>query len=166
MKPLIVNQRNEIKNMVENYLKFHSRKTVFVFDIHKTTLTKDGEVNKQIYNLIKEILKLDYNVLFLSFDGNDKRIPENNKKIDKISLYRKIPRIFIKKRNKDIVVSTISNMIDFDSRLKYHVVLIDDNFNNIKDVRKLNNKCLIGYHYDKDNKDLKNLKKMFSFFKN
>ena len=121
---------------------------MFVFDIHRTTLTPDGECNLDAYNLIKKLKKTN-NIVFLSFDGNDKRIIENNNKINKIKLYKNIPRIFIKKRYKQLVVKSIYEIIKLPKNIKQHVMLIDDNYNNIIDVKNLKNKKIVPYYYTK-----------------
>ena len=41
--------------------------------------------------------------------------------------------------------------IDFDKRIKYNAILIDDNINNIKDVMNLHNNTIISYYYTKNN---------------
>jgi hypothetical protein len=165
MEHLVINKEENIKKLTKSYLKFNSRKTVFVFDIHKTALTREGDIDKEIYKLIKEILKANYTVLFLSYDGNGKRIPENNERLNAKRLYKPLQKIFIKKRTKGLVISAISEMIDFDERLNYHVVLIDDKTHNTNDVNDIGDETLIGYHYHGKNKDLKNFRKMFSFLK-
>ena len=78
-------------------LKLNPHYKTVVFDIHKTTFyekkdstyTHDMEVLVYITFLIQ-----NYNVVFLSFDGNDARIVENNKLLNSIELYKNIPRIF------------------------------------------------------------------------
>ena len=96
IKPIIINGCSEISEKIQT-LKLNPRCKTFVFDIHKTTFyqkdtsyTHDIEVLVYITFLIQH-----YNVVFLSFDGNDTRIVENNKLLNFIKLYKDIPRIFI-----------------------------------------------------------------------
>ena len=170
-EPIIIKKQDNISKMMQN-LKFNSKKTVFVFDIHKTTLTSQDKPDIEVKNYIKYLLDNNYNILFLSYDGQIDRIKHNNSLLNKVSEYRKLPRIFMMKRKKQIVCKVILNMINFDKRLKYKVVLIDDNYNNIKDVLKLNlNKKILAYHYTKNTKlkskgyeSLDKLKNFFSVF--
>ena len=71
---------------------------------------------------------------------------ENNKLLDKIKEYRNIPRIFIRKRNKQTVLQELCKINIFDKRMKYKAILIDDNINNIKDVIHLKDPYIISYY--------------------
>lgn len=120
-----------------------------VFDIHKTTFyekkdstyTHDMEVLVYITFLIQ-----NYNVVFLSFDGNDARIVENNKLLNSIELYKNIPRIFIKKRKKQLVLSSMATGTRCD------IIMVDDNKHNIIDINKLGTKSIHTYYYTKNTK--------------
>ena len=142
VKPIIIEKKDNIKEKI-SLLNFKDQKPVLVFDIHKTTLDKEGNVNSDIYSMIKE-KKEDYNIVFLSFDGQEKRIIENDKLLNKKVIYRKIPRIFMKKREKHKVLEEIYKLYK-----PKKIMLYDDNKKNIKDVVSLNNKNIKAFHYKK-----------------
>lgn len=131
---LIIYKTDNIYNKLKEFLKDIklSDKQIFVFDIHKTTLHKDGSANPEIKKWITKLLKENYNIFFLSYDGQEKRIYENAKLIDKTKLYRKIPKIFMMKRQKHLVLVNLVNL----TKIK-KATLIDDNPLNIRDVDKL-----------------------------
>ena len=81
-------------------------------------------------------LKKDgYNLFFLSYDGKEKRIRENYKKVKK--LYKDIPCIFMMKRKKHLVLKNLVKYIEIDGRYKIKGTLIDDNPLNIKDIERM-----------------------------
>ena len=136
---LIIKKQDNLYKKLKNFvsdLKL-SKKPIFVFDIHKTTLTKQGLKNKEIETQIKDLLDKNYNIFFLSYDGQEKRIHHNYKLIQKIPLYRNIPTIFIMKRTKHLVLLNLVKLIKLDQRYKIKATLIDDNPLNIKDMNKL-----------------------------
>ncbi len=150
MQALIIERNRDIPEKIK-LIEMQSKKTIFVFDIHKTTLKPDGSPDLEVKKYIKHLMYYGYNILFLSYDGNDNRILQNNKALNKIPEYKKIQRIFIKKRNKQLVLKELCRIFNFDKRLKYKAVLIDDNINNINDVMNLRNKNIISYYYTKNN---------------
>ena len=129
------NVYKKLKTFV-NDLKL-SKKPIFVFDIHKTTLTKQGLKNKDIETQIKDLLGKNYNIFFLSYDGQEKRIHHNYKLIQKITMYRNIPTIFIMKRTKHLVLLNLVKLTKLDQRYKIKSTLVDVNPLNIKDMNKL-----------------------------
>ena len=136
---LIIEKKDNIKEKLQKFLRRLklTKKPIVVFDIHKTTLTKDGKKNTEIEQMIKEFLKKKYNIFFLSYDGQEKRIHQNYKLIQKIPLYRNIPTIFIMKRTKHLVLLNLVELTHLDKRYKIKATLIDDNPLNIKDMKKL-----------------------------
>ena len=151
MHPVIIERNRDIPKKVK-LIEMQSKKTIFVFDIHKTTLKADGSPDLEVKKYIKHLIHHGYNIIFLSYDGNDKRIQQNNEALDKTIEYKKLPRIFIKKRRKHLVLKELSRNINFDKRLKYNIVLVDDNINNIKDVLNLRDNTIISYYYTKNNR--------------
>ena len=169
MNPLIADRNRDISKIVKE-IKLRSKKTIFVFDVHKTALTFDGKPDLEVKKYINHLISLNYNIVFLSYDGKDQRIIENNKNINQIREYKLIPRIFIKKRNKHLVMKELCKNNTFDNRMKYNAVLIDDNVNNINDVMNLNSNEIFAYYYTKNNRyngnnTLSNLGKLFSVLK-
>ena len=152
MNPIIIERNRDITNID---IKLKKNKPIIVFDIHKTTLLKSEEPDTEVKKYIKQFLKHNYNVIFLSYDGNDKRIIYNNMLIDKVSLYTDIPRIFIKKRKKHLVLKHLTKQLHKISKnndMKYYSILIDDNINNINDVLELKYDQISAYYYTKNNR--------------
>lgn len=169
MQTLIIDKNSDIQKQVK-LIKMKSKKTIFVFDIHKTTLKEDGSPDLEVKKYIKQLIYHKYNIIFLSYDGNNNRIIHNNKILNKITEYKKIPKIFIKKRKKQLVLKELCKNVNFDKRLKYKAILIDDNINNIKDVLNLRNNSIIPYYYTKNNRyegynTLSNLGNIFNVLK-
>ena len=131
--------RDNIDIKLKHFLKYIkvNDKPIFVFDIHKTALKKDGTKNEEIEKWIKKLKKDDYNIFFLSYDGQEKRIYENAKLLDKIKTYKDIPKIFMMQRKKHLVLYNLEKLIKVDKKYKIKATLIDDNPLNIKDVGKL-----------------------------
>lgn len=153
MNPIIINKNREISTIIKTIdFKYTRKKTIFVFDIHRTTLLEDGQPDNEVKKYILQLVNNNYNVIFLSYDGNDKRIIHNNNLLNKIKQYNNIPRIFIKKRNKHLVIKELYKNIIFDKRLKYKIILIDDNINNINDVKNLLLPNILTYYYTKNNR--------------
>lgn len=166
MNALVIERNRDIHKIIKS-IKIKYKKTIFVFDIHKTTLKENGEPDLEVKKYITHLIHHGYSIIFLSYDGNDRRIQKNNSTLNKIPEYKKIPRIFIKKRNKQLVLQELCRSNEFDKRMKYHAVLIDDNINNINDIINLRNNKIIAYYYTKNNKyngndTLSNLGKIFS----
>lgn len=134
---LLIRKTDDISKSIKDFVSDMnlSKKPVFVFDIHKTALHRDGTPNDEIYEWIERLKSEDYNIFFLSYDGQEKRINENYKKIKKI--YKDIPCIFMMKRKKHIVLKNLVKWISIDKRHKVKGTLIDDNPLNIKDMEKL-----------------------------
>lgn len=149
MKPIIIERNRDINKSVSVLSNMLYNNTIFIFDIHQTTLTKYGKPDEEVYKFIRYLHKHKYNIIFLSFDGNSKRIIKNNKLLNKVRFYRNIPRIFINKRNKQYVAYALSKLIDFDPKIRYKVILIDDNYKNIKDIQDMCNKKIVSYYYTK-----------------
>ena len=152
MNPIIIERTRDISNID---VKLKKNKPIIVFDIHKTTLLKSEIPDREVKKYVKQFLKHKYNVIFLSYDGNDKRIIHNNMLINKVSLYTNIPRIFIKKRKKHLVLKHLTKQlykISKNNDMKYYSILIDDNINNINDVLELKYSQILAYYYTKNNR--------------
>ena len=149
--PIVIQHNRDISKDLQQVSFLHN-KSIFVFDIHKTTLTKEGNADKEVLYYIQYLRQHHYNICFLSYDGNLKRIRKNNALLNKIALYRDIPRVFITKRKKQLVIRELLKSVVFDKRLTYHVVLIDDNRNNIEDTNQLKLSNVLTYYYTKHNK--------------
>tara|TARA_R110002110_G_scaffold278152_1_gene493437 strand:- start:41 stop:484 length:444 start_codon:yes stop_codon:yes gene_type:complete len=136
---LIIKKTDNIDKKLEEFIKDIPlpKKPIFIFDIHKTTLNKNGTINEEIKLWIEKLIKKEYNLFFLSYDGQEKRIPVNYKLLRKEKLYRNIPTIFMMKRKKQLVLLSLVNLIDIDKRYKIKATLVDDNPMNINDVNKL-----------------------------
>lgn len=146
---LVITKTDDIYEKLKEYVETLkiTNKPIFVFDIHKTTLTKDNLVNEEIKYWIKKLIDENFNVFFLSYDGQEKRIKENNKLIKKEKLFRNIPAIFMMKRKKHLILLNLVKLIDVDKDYKIKATLIDDNPLNIKDVDKLNKNIYSGILY-------------------
>lgn len=165
MEPIIIERSRDIPIKIN--IKLNKYKPLFIFDIHKTTLLKTEKPDKDVMKYIKQLLKHKYNIVFLSYDGNDKRIIYNNSLIDKVEIYRHIPRIFIKKRKKHLVLKYLAKLLyKISNKIKLNSILIDDNINNIKDVLGLNNRYMLAYYYTKNNRynGNDNLHKLSKYF--
>lgn len=148
---LIIYKEDDIYLSLKKFLKTLklTDKPIFVFDIHKTTLNKDGIKNKDIEKWIKKLKAEDYNIFFLSYDGQEKRIYHNASLIDKIKLYKDIPKIFMMKRKKHLVLYNLEKLIKVDKSYDIKAILIDDNPLNIKDMNKLDKNIFSSYLYKK-----------------
>ena len=79
---------------------------LFIFDIHKTVLTEGGEINQSVLQVIKEVLRAQDQVIFLSYVGGSTgkwhRIRETLRQINSEPIYRSIPKFFMKKEKTNI----------------------------------------------------------------
>lgn len=126
----------------------------YIFDIHNTIEYDDNQIDKTIYNFIKDNYK-KYNFIFLSYDGNDERIKYNNDILNNYSkILTKIPKIFIKKRKKHYIISYISKILKTKFKSNKEIFFIDDNYKNIIDAHKISNivKNFNIIHYTKHTK--------------
>ena len=147
MKYLVLKKRDFTRTtlplMIGDYIKDYLKDTDTLFiDIHNTIEFMDDMFDADIVDFIKKYHK-KFNIILLSYDGNDERIIGNNKKLeDHDPVFTKIPKIFIKRRKKHYVIGVISRLLDnkFKKTIKKRKVLfIDDNYNNITDAQKLTN---------------------------
>ena len=156
----IIDKVEDIPKQLDKLIKtttFNDKKPIYIFDIHKTTLNKYGELDKQIYCLIKKLIEKKCNVYFLSFDGQHARILKNNKLLNSFYIFRSIPKIFMKKRRKELILEYFYKNIKTTKK----IILIDDNIKNIDAVKKLYIKQLISFHYKQNNK----IEKLYDFIK-
>jgi len=146
---LIIYKHDVIYYKLEEFLKTLklTTKPIFVFDIHKTSLKKDGTVNEEIKDWIKKLKKDKFNIFFLSYDGQEKRIYENSKLIDNVKEYKNIPQIFMMKRKKHLVLYNLEKLIKVNNNYNIKATLVDDNPLNIKDVNKLDKNIFDSYLY-------------------
>ena len=89
MYPIIIERKRDIPKKVK-LVELQSNKTIFAFDIHKTTLKANGNPDLEVKKYITHLIHHKYNILFLSYDSNDERIQQNNKTLNQIPEYRKI----------------------------------------------------------------------------
>jgi hypothetical protein len=149
IKMFIINKQDNIFEKVKELVLTlkTTDKPIFVFDIHKTTLTKEGKINKEINIWIKDLVKKKFNVFFLSYDGQIDRIPINYNLLHQEKIYKNIPTIFMMKRKKYLVLSALEKLIKVDRDYKIRATLIDDNFLNIKDMKKLDKEIFEAIHF-------------------
>lgn len=149
--PLIVARRRDISSKIDTFIrqyKWVSRKPIVVIDVHQTALNATGLPNSEVHDLVRFLRKRQYNLVFMSFDGSDKRIGTNVRHLRNVPAYRKIPCIFLKKRRcKGQAVAALVSLLDLDRRHKTKAVLIDDNAGNIEDVTSLGLTGVHGYYY-------------------
>ena len=163
-KNLILEKSDYSKNLVEKkifeyllYIKL-KRKPIIVCDIHNTIEYDNKKIDDDVFSMIKRNYA-KYNFFFCSYDGNADRIKFNSSILNNYSnILKKIPKIFIKKRNKGLILDLIykyfQKNIGFDKRYKYNLIFIDDNENNIKDSKKYSKKIkkLLLFNYTKHSK--------------
>ena len=124
----------KLYKLISKYLtKYLKNKDTFIIDIHNTTEYDNGKIDKDIYSLGKN---KKFNIIFLSFDGNNERIKHNNEIINSTEIFESSPKIFIKYRKKHYIISAILILL---KNLKFDrkVTFIDDNYKNIIDAKKL-----------------------------
>lgn len=159
----IIDKIEDISNKLDILLKntnFNIKKPIYIFDIHKTTLNKYGELDKKIYCLINKLIEKKNNICFLSFDGQHPRILKNNKLLNTFYNFKTIPKIFMKKRRKELILDYIFKNI----KTPIKIILIDDNIKNINAVNNLNNKKITSFHYINNN-NTNNINKLYTFLK-
>ena len=143
MKKIIIEKMDFKKyilfDRINSYL-FNNLKNekTYIFDIHNTI-----EYENKIDNTIFEFIKKNYktcNIILLSYDGNDERIKFNNDILDNYSdIFKKIPKIFIKKRKKHYIIGYVSKILLNKYKNNKDIYFIDDNYLNIIDANKLRN---------------------------
>lgn len=145
MNKLIVEKENFKKNtlfeIINRYLSDYLKNSkTFIFDIHNTIEYGDkNKIDDTIFKFIKKNYKT-YNFILLSYDGNHRRIQFNNDILDNYSdIFKKIPKIFIKKRKKHYIIGYISKILINKYKNSKDIYFIDDNYNNIVDANKLRN---------------------------
>ena len=148
---LIINKEDNIEEKLKIFLSKIklTDKPIFVFDIHKTSLNRDGSINNEIEEWVEKLKKENYNVFFLSYDGQKDRIKHNNKLMNKSKIYKPLPKIFMMKRKKHLVLKALESLIKVDKKYKIRATLIDDNPLNIKDCNKLNGDKFASHLYKK-----------------
>lgn len=148
MDTFVIEKNESIDKKIREFLrKIEFEDTpLFIFDIHKTSLTRENEVNKSVYRTIKKLLEKKYQVIFLSYvgiyTGKKERIEKTVKSLNSEPLYRKIPKFFIKRRVKQ------KFMKDLYGFVKVKMTLIDDNMKNIEDVNRMKNKNFDAIHFE------------------
>ncbi|AYV79043.1 MAG: hypothetical protein Faunusvirus1_63 [Faunusvirus sp.] len=147
----IVIEKSDFKNDVVINTKLHDlldkidvSNIIWIFDIHNT-VEHDGKVDKNFLKLITHLIKMKYIVLMLSYDGNAARIDENEAILNKEDVFKNIPKIFIKIRDKGRVIKSISNIYKTSK-----IVFIDDKRANITSARNQVGDNLYAIHYKGD----------------
>lgn len=144
MDYLIISKRefskNNLSDVINNYLTDYIKDTkTIVFDIHNTIEYGDKQIDKTIFNFIKNNYK-KLNIILLSYDGNEERIKHNNNILNDYSdIFKEIPKIFIKKRKKHFIIMYIYKLILTKFNSKHKMMFVDDNYRNITDAYKLKN---------------------------
>ena len=131
--------KNKILYILKKYLYENLKnKNTIIFDIHNTIEYDDNKIDKIIFNFIK-INHNNLNIILLSYDGNDRRIINNNNILDDYSkIFTKIPKIFIKKRKKHYIIGYIYKLlINKFGSYKKSMYFFDDNYLNILDAKKI-----------------------------
>ena len=154
MKHLLIRRREFTKNtlpkIIKDYLYDYLKdEQTYVFDIHNTIEYGENGIDKDIFNFIKKN-HTKLNIVLLSYDGNDKRVQTNNDKLDNYdNVFTKIPKIFIKKRKKHYILAYIANLLGEKYRSFHKISFFDDNYLNIQDAIKIQDRLLIlhVYHY-------------------
>ena len=158
-----------------NIIKFNYNKPIIIFNIQKTTLDEKGYLNKDIYCAVKHSIKNGNNVLFFSYDTNEKRIKNNYSMLNSFKLYKNIPKIFLKTNKIKFIIEEIYKEISKSQKYKKNIILIDNNPNDIEDINTSNNKKMIAFHYLKydsinsdnnsDSDKMKNKKELYKLLK-
>ena len=122
---------------------------LLILDVHRTALNRDGSLNLRMVDYVRRHLARGYEVVFLSYDSNDRRMSRNYRLLNRCTLYRGRKKIFVKKRKKYAVIHAIDQRIfraalDPEARADparivahrqcFHLVFIDDNHNNIDNI--------------------------------
>ena len=102
-----------------------------IYDIHNTIEYNDGMINKKILN---EVLKYKPKsiIIFLSYDGQEKRIRFNNKVV--VKAVGKVPVIFIKKREKGKIIYNIHRILTELYSREFRVHFTDDKIHNLQNA--------------------------------
>lgn len=157
--------KSKMKDIMKSYLYDYLRdKNTFVFDIHNTLMSDDWYNNTMI-DFIREYHG-KVNIVLLSYDGSEDRISKNNSKLDDHDgVFKKIPKIFIKKRKKHYVIWFISKMLYDKFKNTRDIVFFDDNPRNVEDANKIMDRLrrFKVYQYEKDMKGLDILLKNHAF---
>ena len=152
MDYFVIEKGENIKKKLETFMKRlefdHSR--LFIFDIHKTTLTKEGDINESVLRTITELLRADYQVIFLSYvgriTGTPERIRETLGQINSEPSYRSIPKFFMKKRKKQRFMKSLHELLS-EEEIYIGMTLVDDNPRNIRDVDNLRDRNFSAVHF-------------------
>ena len=150
MDLFIIEREENIKSKLKTFMRRLELgdSDLFIFDVHKTTLTREGEINKSVYNTIKKLLDNNFQVIFLSYvgkiTGKIERIEKTANQLNSKSLYREIPKFFIKKRVKQVFMKDLNHLLT----KKIKMTLIDDNSRNISDVNQLKNRKFKAFQFE------------------
>mgnify|MGYP003628931404 CR=1 FL=1 len=150
MDVFVIEREENIKRKLKTFMKNlqFEDSNLFIFDVHKTALTREGEINKSVYNTIKKLLDNNFQVIFLSYvgkiTGKIERIEKTANQLNSKTLYREIPKFFIKKRIKQVFMKDLSQLLI----KKIEMTLIDDNSRNISDVNQLKNKKFKSFQFE------------------
>lgn len=123
---------------------------VWIFDIHNTIIYEDEKIDVKLAKLITYLIKKGYTCMFLSYDGKDERIIKNEKLINDYSeTFKKMPKIFIKKRHKGIVIKHIYDCLETTVKNKrtYMIIFIDDQIANINSTNSHQKEDILAFQY-------------------
>jgi hypothetical protein len=116
---------------------------LLILDVHRTALNRDGSLHRRMIDYAGERIAEGYELLFLSYDPNDKRMSRNYRVLNRCELYRGRKKVFIKKRKKYAVIHTIDRLLAPGAWL----IFIDDNHNNVDNIdRRLLQSTLTTYY--------------------
>ena len=127
-----MNNKN-IRNKLLPYLKqiISTSSIIRIYDIHNTIEYNNGNINQKILN---EVLrhKPKSIIIFLSYDGQEKRMRFNNKVV--VKAVGKVPIIFIKKRNKGKIIHNIYKILTELHSRKFEIHFTDDKTHNLENA--------------------------------
>ena len=122
-----------ISNKLLPYLKqiISTSSIIRIYDIHNTIEYNNGNINQKILN---EVLrhKSKSIIIFLSYDGQEKRMRFNNKVV--VKAVGKVPIIFIKKRNKGKIIHNIYKILTELHSRKFEIHFTDDKTHNLENA--------------------------------
>jgi hypothetical protein len=127
-----MNDKN-IRNKLLPYLKqiISTSSIIRIYDIHNTIEYNNGNINQKILNEVLRHKPLSI-IIFLSYDGQEKRMRFNNKVV--VKAVGKVPIIFIKKRNKGKIIYHIYQILTELYSRKFEIHFTDDKTHNLENA--------------------------------
>lgn len=123
----------DIRNKLLPYLKqiISTSSIIRIYDIHNTIEYNNGNINQKILNEVLKHKPLSI-IIFLSYDGQEKRMRFNNKVV--VKAVGKVPIIFIKKRNKGKIIYHIYKILTELYSRKFEIHFTDDKTHNLENA--------------------------------